>query len=399
MQLSNGLQSICNGFLKPVILSIAALLLICTRGVAQEQTSLLLKDEFLNDAREAIELAYNLEYQESLDHLSGWQNSNPDHPLWEFWPILDKWWYIVSDLEQEDYDESFFSFLDAAIEKSEAHLDDYPDDVDALIIKATAYGFSARLHSNRHNWYSSLRNARRAMNYLRDVEEIYPDLPDTEFGNAMYKYFSAFLRDEYPAVRIISWILPSGDREEGLELLEYVAQEGIILSPESRYFLGHINLHFEESLEQALPHLETMANSYPNNSYFTRLLIRAHFRGNNYHNAKRMLDDAFQQEFYDPDHIILAANEEFHYMYGRILIREQNFQEAVEHLKKSEEASKKLTDGTDRRFQVEAGYYLGQAYLQLDDEDNARRQFSKIANADTDSNLKERAQDRLDRMN
>lgn len=395
----NGSTNIFKWLTKPGVAGLLLLLIFTGRLPAQDQTSLLLQEDFLEDARHAIHLAYNLEYDASVEYLGDWQTRHPDHPLWEFWPVMNKWWEVVPDLEQEEYDEAFFDQLEKSIEASDKHLDNHPDDVDALIIKAAGYGFSARLNSNRHNWYRAVRDGRRAMSYLEEVEEKYPGLPDSEFGNAMYQYFSAFLRDEYPAVRIVSWALSSGDRQKGLELLDYVADEGIILGPESRYFLGHINLHYEESFHQALPYLESLASDFPKNSYFTRMLIRAHFRYGNNAEAKRLLDDAFAQEFLNSRHIELAANEELHYMYGRILMREQNYEAARDHLEQSQQASARLSTNTERRFQVQAGYYLGRVYQRLDDPEAARRQFTKIANADTDSNLKEQAQNRLNRMN
>lgn len=367
---------------------------------AHDDSSLLMREEFMEDVRHAIHLAYNMEYEASLEYLSEWRKEHPNHPIWDFWPILDIWWDVVSDLEQDDFDEEFFDFIDESLEASEAYSDKYPDNIDSKIINAAAYGFTTRLHANRHNWYRTIRYARRAMRYLRKIEELYPEMPDVEFGNGMYYYFSAFLQDEYPAVRIISWALPEGDREKGLELLDYVAEEGIILGPESQYFLGHIYLHYERSYRQSLPYLEQMAQSFPKNALYTRLLIRTHFRNQNYSEAQRLLYYAInEQEFVYSPHIKLATKEELYYMSGRIKLHYGNNSGAAEDLQKALDAGNRLSEEPERNFQVQAGYYLGEAYLRMDDRQRARAQFVKIANANTNSYVKERAKNRLEYLN
>ena len=396
---NRGFSITINDLSKPFSIAILFISFLAFPARADD-ASLLLKDEFMQDVRHAIHLAYNMEYDASLASMKEWQQEYPEHPLWDFWPILKKWWDVVADLEQEDYDDEFFEFIDQALEASDHYSNLHPDNIDSKIINAAAYGFMTRLHSNRHNWIRSVRYARRAMGYLKEIEEVHPDLPDVEFGNGMYYYFSAFLQDEFPAVRVIGWALPDGDREKGLKLLDFVAEEGVILGPESQYFLGHIYLHYEKSYRDAFPYLEKMAEAFPQNALYTRLLIRTHFRNRNYAEASALLEQALnEQNFVHSSHIEKATQEELHYMSGRIKLHERKYEAAVDDLEKSQYYSDQLTSEQKRHFQVRAGYYLGEAYLRLNDRGKARDQFSKIANSQTDSYVKERAENRLDYLN
>ena len=61
---------------------------------------------------------------------------------------------------------------------------------------------------------------------LQISRELEPDNKDILFGQGVYNYFIEVIPQKYPVVRPITWLLPKGKRETGLEQLRLVAAEG-----------------------------------------------------------------------------------------------------------------------------------------------------------------------------
>lgn len=396
--------------LRPVaILLIGCLAALClltllhppaAQGQSPESPSggepLFLNEAFARDARQAIDSVYNQNFDAPGQVLSGWRDRYPDNPVWQIWPALEVWWTVLRDLEYEGHDEELFETMEQVVDYADAYLDERGEHIDALVVRAVSQGFLARHHSNRGNWYSSIRYARRAYNDFSTVEELQPELPDLAFGNGMVKYYLAFLRDEFPVVRPIAWMLPSGDREEGLEILARAAEESIFLIPESIYFLGHIKLHYENRFDDAVAHLNDLTVRYPENVLYRRLLVRAYYQDRRYGQALRIIDDALDHWQRRGGRGADAMREELWTYKGRIHLSADEVQQARDYLEQAYGISRELSGDGPRRFQVMAAYYLGEVHRRNGDAERAHDFYHLAANADLDVSYVDRAEDRLD---
>ncbi len=347
--------------------------------------SLILNDDFIRDTREAIELLYNREYNASLDHLAGWKQAHPDHPIWLLWVALDAWWPILIDLENTSYDDAFLSAAERVVTYCDEMLRSDPDHPDALIIRSVIHGQIARYYSNRYRWYRSFRNARRALRDFSQIEKTHSHLPDLKFGTGMYRYFSAFLVDEYTIARPLRWMLPAGDRQEGLSRLKEAADSSIFVEPEATYFLGHIYLHYEKEPDQALGYLSDLYHRYPDNSYYRRLYIRSLFELNRLDDALTAIQESLDHHFEPGTHEALTLREDLFTIRGLIHFYHRHdhdaaktdFLQALEH-------AEKLTPFAERNNLITSLYYLGQLSIRKGQRDMARFYFSRAATPDID---------------
>ncbi|MEX2632563.1 MAG: tetratricopeptide repeat protein, partial [Balneolales bacterium] len=344
------------------ILALAVFFLTSVNTVVAQNESLLLDEDFITDARQAIDSVYNLNYDASLDILSPWMQAYPDNPAWIFWPALEVWWKILPDLENTDYDDKLFGLLDDARDASNEKLKNNRD-IDALIISSLSYGFTARHLTNRGSWYQSLRQARMGMNYFKELEQLVPDLVDIQFGLGLMKYFMAYFTEQYPVIRPFAWMLPKGDKEEGLERMGIASRESIFLIPETTFFLGHIYLHYERDFPQAIDYLEELTHRYPNNGYYHRLLIRSHFRNGNFTTAMT-LSEAVLSQWENKNKVAdRALKEELYMLRGRILnIRREN-DTALDEFIAGFKVGENLHPAGGRRNFLTSSYYLGEIYL------------------------------------
>lgn len=384
---------------------------------AEEESVYLLEDEaFIEAAREAIELMYNQQAEASRNRLAPWLEQQPEHPLVHFWDGLELWWFILADLENEAFDQAFTEHLELANRSADRMLRKDREHYDALVMKSLSNAFLARMYANRESWYKAFRHGRIAFNVLQNTTREYPAVSsDAAFGFGLYSYFTAYLQDEYRVVRAISWMLPAGDRELGLERLKEASQEGIFVQPEATYFLGHIFLHYEEQPGRAETYLLRLRENYPGNSFFNRLLLRTYFRQERADEAAEMnneLISRYQSQVDSAESGQISGSiterarrnaqkstlEELYTIRGQLFYQEFAYNDAINAFQNVLALQPELAGGADRRHQRITAYQLGRSYVRVGNPEAAIPYFEQLAASDINDGLSELAVGELERI-
>lgn len=359
---------------------------------------LLEQESFRADAVEAIDALYNRETERAVERMSDWRESCLDHPVWTLWEGMELWWELLEDLHDESNDEEFLMWMDRADEAAVELLEENPEHTDAQIIRAVANGFTARHYANRDQWVKSVRTARHAMNAHEELGRLAPDLTDNLFAEGMKLYYSAWLPDAYPVLKPFRWLLPDGDREEGLRLIEEASRTAVFSRPESLYFLGVILLRYEDRPAEATIRFRELVDRYPDNSYYRRMLVRSLFS----QRVDRKVVQAVDQSL---DHWRVRAlsdeqvlREELLFWKGRALLRMGSETEAIRALEESWQIGRELPNREERPLQVLSGYYAGRAAEQMGDIGKARMWYERILDLESESDIRSDASDRLDRL-
>ncbi|AXI99352.1 Tetratricopeptide repeat-containing protein [Cyclonatronum proteinivorum] len=353
---------------------------------------LLLQPDFIADVQEATRLLYNQEFDASAELLASWFAQERARPVAALWDALPLWWLILSDLEAEAHDAAFIEKMELSIRSADLTLRRERQNLDALVVKTIAHGFLARLYANRGAWYRSLVHGRQAINLLNGVGQLQPDLPDLQFGEGLYSYFTAFFHEQYRLVRVISWMVPAGDMEEGLALLRNAAEESAFMVPEAVYFLAHIWLHYENDPETAEVYLNRLMAEYPQNLFFNRLMLRSYYQQSRFQEALQFSGQALERAVAQSD---TAAKEEIYTLRGLIYYRMGQLGQAEQYLRKTLELAPALEKGEVRVQQLRARYQLGRLYERLGRTREAEEQFRFIVNLRTDSPVRQQARRHL----
>lgn len=223
---------------------------------------------------DAINSMYNFDFENAERGFNVLRYTYPEHPLPYFLMGLSQWWKIVVAIDNKAHDEEMLNYMDMAIKKAEVLLDKDPENKEAAFFLAGAYGFQGRLQSERKNWTSATFASRNALKYLelsRGEEELNPELL---LGDALYNYFSVWIRDNYPLLKPIMLLFPKGDQQLGLRQLEEVANSSFYARIEAQYFLFRLYATEEKKPFQALEITKYLHSKYPNNPYFHRHFAR-----------------------------------------------------------------------------------------------------------------------------
>ena len=365
-------------------------------GTVNGQTVVLIdKEEFQNDAVVAIDSLYNRNNEAALEILSPWIEAYPEHPIWKMWSAMDFWWNILEDLYDESNDDQLFEAMMEADFEAGRLLRNESDHPDGLIIRALANGYIARHHANRDRWITSVRTARTAYNAYNRLIEVRPDLPDNEFVEGMKKYYAAYLPEEYPVVRTVSWFLPDGDREGGIESIEYAVDNAIFSRAEASYFVGIIYLNYENDYNGAARHFENLAHKYPDNSYFQRLYVRTLMQMRRSSLALEYSENLLQR--WEEQNLPgdKQLKEEIYYLMGRAELQFGNNGRALEYFKNSMNAAESLGYKENRIYYSLSGFYAGREFERQNKRDEAIDHYRIAANQNVNSNLRQRARQRI----
>lgn len=385
--------------LLPILLFI--LINIGIKTVSAQVIPVLIENEaFVQDASQAIDSLYNRNGNAANEILRPWIDRHPEHPLWALWNGMELWWEVLHDLPNSGHDGEFFNRMKEADYEAGRLLSKSPDHPDALIVRAVSNAYAARHHSNRENWITSMNLGRRALQAHNRLLEVMPELPDNDFAEGLKKYYSAYIPENYPVVRAVSWFLPEGSLEGGQKALRLASENGIFARPEAAYFLGYILLNYEEQYEDAAAIFEKLVRNYPDNGYYRRLHVRALIQMGRYYEARDASLDALAR--WDSRRIhnnyYGVLREEIYHWLGRSYYHTGSYPEAMNAFIHSFEAGKNLPNRRDREFHTLSAYFAGRVQELLSNPSEAREYYRAALDQKAGDQARESARERLSRL-
>ncbi len=255
--------------------------MLCPGAFAQEKqdtTIILISSITIQlEATEALNDMYNFKFEKAEKQFRWFKQKYAWHPLPYFLLGLSEWWKIMPSLENRDHDDRFLAYMDSTIRIAENLHKHYPPyRIEAAFFMAAAYGFKGRLYSEeeRREWRKAAVAGKHALRYLEECKEKDYLSPELLFGDALYNYFSVWVRENYPALKPLLWFFPKGDKELGLKQLREVSYNAFYTRTEAMVWLMRIYNSYEGKNEQALQLAEYLHQTYPDNPYFHRYYAR-----------------------------------------------------------------------------------------------------------------------------
>ncbi len=229
------------------------------------------------EATEALNDLYNFKFEKAEKQFHWFKQKYAWHPLPYFLLGLSEWWKIMPNLDNRDHDPRFMAYMDSTIRIADFLHKRHPEyRIEAAFFMAAAYGFKGRLYSEeeRKEWRKAAVAGKHALRYLEECKEMDYLSPELLFGDALYNYFSVWVRENYPALKPLLWFFPKGDKELGLKQLREVSYNAFYTRTEAMVWLMRIYNSYEGKNEQALQLAEYLHQTYPDNPYFHRYYAR-----------------------------------------------------------------------------------------------------------------------------
>lgn len=234
----------------------------------------------------AIDSMYNFNFHKAEVAFNWMKQRFPEHPLPYFLYGISTWWQMMPNLDAETpLGDEFLAYMDTAIVKAKAQLEVDENNVEAAFFLSGSYGFKGRYHSERKNWMRAASAGKKALKYLEKTEGNEGFSPEIQFGDALFNYYSIWIRENYPTLRPILFFFPKGDKELGIKQMEEVSKNAFYTRIEAIYFLMRIKAFEQNKTFDALRLAERVYAQYPNNPYFHRFYTRMLYTVGQYQKA------------------------------------------------------------------------------------------------------------------
>ena len=354
--------------------------------------------DFRPVAQQALDSLYNRNPEAAAEIFKPWREKYPEHPVWLLWEGMEMWWVVLEDLDNKSRDDEFYDTMKRADYQAGRFLKNNDRHPDGLIVRAAANGYLARHQSNRKEWMSSLNHGRIAYQSQQAMAKILPELADNLIAEGIIKYYSAYLPEAYPFMKTMAWFLPSGDKEEGLRLLEKAAEESLFAGPEALYFLGFIRLNYEENFDEAARDFRKLVERYPNNSFYRRLFVRSLFQMGKYEMAAEEIEKAILHWDTNNYPLMDIMKEELMYWQGRIHLVRNRLQKAFTAFENAFHFGSDLANAQQRTYRTLGGFYAGYSAEKLCNRQKAVEYYEAVASMDGDNEVIKRAKKQLDEL-
>ncbi|MBB4599722.1 tetratricopeptide (TPR) repeat protein [Hymenobacter luteus] len=253
---------------------------------------LLLDKDIQTELEGAVQNIYNFKHDRAERQFRSLRRRYPNHPMPYFLLGLTTWWKIMpSNITSQQYDKVFLAYMDTAITRGEALYKRDRRNYEACFFLSAAYGFSARLNAERHNWRKATVASKNALDYLEKSQEANGLSPEFLFGQALINYYAPWISDTYPLLRPVLLFFPKGNKKLGLSQLRSVAANGFYTAPEARVFLMKILQNQENKPDEALALARIMATTYPDNGYFQRFYALMSYQVGDLNECERVSRD------------------------------------------------------------------------------------------------------------
>ena len=261
-------------------------------GSIDTRNWLLLDKDIQLELGGAVDNVYNFKYDKAAKQFRSLRRRYPEHPMPYFLLALNEWWKILpTNVQTKEYDKTFFAYLDTAVYVGERMWKKDKKNYEIAFFLSAAYGFDARLNSERANWRKATVSSRRSLEYMQKASEANGLSAEFLFGSGLFNYYAVWISENYPLLRPVLIFFPKGNKRLGLQQLKNVAENGFYTGTESKFFLMKIYQTEEKKPEEAKPIAKYLATNYPDNAYFERFYAQLAFVEADYKTAERLSND------------------------------------------------------------------------------------------------------------
>jgi len=361
---------------------LALLLLLLSPIYAQKIPRLLDNPEKLKLVQNTILQMYNWELSQAEANLASFSKGFEKHPAVPFTKAMILYWRNAPlDLFGSNFTKHEKLLLEAS-DLAEEMLDEDDEDLEGIFFKMASRSLLMKYYADKSQTMKAVGEAKGVYKLMKKGFDLKEQFNEFYFTTGVYNYYREYYPERYPVYKPFAWVFQSGDKELGLEQLEYTARNATFTSPEAYSYLTYIYLRYEHKTEKALSFAKELTERFPKNKLFlaryveTLLLSKKYTMANTY-NAQLMK--------YQKDNFYIATSNLYQAMVYDL--KDNNLDKAYTYYSKAES----YVDQLGIRFlerKTFLYYGLSKYWSAKGDGDKAKSYYKKAKEFDGDGYLK-----------
>jgi hypothetical protein len=248
-------------------------------GVVSCLNTSLLHGQFLKDSssikliKKGIDCIYNFDFNSAEKIRAELGKLYPGHPVTFLFRGMMTYWMNYPLVSTSPERVSFEEDMHKTIDLCEANKDQSAE-AEILLVNLCARGLLLLYLTDNYLSLevfplatSTYQHVRRCFNFTSSYSDFY-------FFTGVYNYYREAYPEAYPVYRTLAFLFPRGSKVKGLEDLQIVAKNSIVLKAESYSFLSAIFLTFENNYQQATFYSKSLHYIYPDNPAYLGAYIK-----------------------------------------------------------------------------------------------------------------------------
>lgn len=238
-----------------------------------------LHGQFLKDStsvnliKEGIDNVYNFQFNKAEKVSEELRKLYPGHPVvylfrgmvtyWENYPL------ITTSAARKSFEEDMRKSIELCDKNKNASAE-----VEILLVNLCARGLLLLYYTDNYLSFDVFPLATSTYQYIRRSFDFTSYFSDFYFFTGVYNYYREAYPEAYPVYKPLAFLFPKGSKAKGLEDLQIVSKNSIILKAEAFSFLSAIFLTFENNFQQATYYSKSLHMLYPDNPEYLGAYIK-----------------------------------------------------------------------------------------------------------------------------
>jgi hypothetical protein len=238
----------------------------------------ILKDSSsINLIKKGIDYVYNFDFKNAYNISDEFRKLYPGHPLiylfrgmityWENYPLN------ITSEARASFEEDMRKCIELCDKNKEQ-----ATEAEILLVNLCARGMLLLFYTDNDLSFEVFPIASSTYQCIRRSFDFTTHYSDFYFFTGVYNYYREAYPEAHPVYKTLAFLFPKGSKVKGLQDLQIVAKNSIILKAESYSFLTQIFLSFENNYQQATFYSKSLHSVYPDNpeylgSYIKNLLL------------------------------------------------------------------------------------------------------------------------------
>lgn len=349
---------------------------------AKKDTSLFLTAHpaMLMQSINAVNDLYDFQFEKAEAQFEFLKEEYGWHPLPHFLMGLSQWWKLMPGGHDEVIEKKFLNCMDKSIEVAEELMKNSKEyKIEAAFFLAGAHGFKSHFYSEEENrnWTKAAFQGKTALRYLNMCSENNYLSPELLFGDGLYNYFSVWVPENYPILRLLFRFMKKGDKKLGIKQLQEVSANAIYTRVEAMIWLMRIQNAYENNQAEAFRLAEYLHQTFPHNPYFHRYYVRMLYQRGFYTELEKESLFLLQQIEAGVFGFEATTGRYASFFLGQYYQHVSNEEEAKKYYKKTIEFAEK-NNSLDSGYSLYAMLSLGEIALRQRDKEQAEEYFKKI---------------------
>ena len=260
-------------------------------SMASSQVSYLNRPDLLEKVERCLKNTYDFSFEEARSIQSELAASTPEHPAPDFLEALIVYWENFPLQPSDKATDQFIDLMDRVLELAENLNNNRETYIEGVFFDLFGRAFKAMFWADNGKSAKLLPDLGTMYRQTKKGFELKDEFVEFYFSTGLYNYYIDAYPEAHPAYKPLVSFMHKGDRELGLEQLNYAINHTIFLKVESIHFMSLIQLNYENDLNTAAIYAERLVRDYPGNIYFQGLLVNILLHQHRFIRVKEVLSE------------------------------------------------------------------------------------------------------------